>query len=315
MSESLKKVISTHGYEIGYQKYIIDHPSSAERIKDKIEKYGLKDGIDLIIEENTKRCSNTKDKFIKLYGEEDGILRWEKFKKPRISKKRKSKPSLPTLEKYIEKYGEETGIVLWNKYKDSLSFTKENCIEKYGKEEGGKKYSAWKKSQDHSSKEFMIKKYGIENGLKKYKEVGCKRAFHSDAYHSKISQELFETIKNVVNNSNTEEFKYASNGGELRLYDKIENKAYYYDFAYKNKIIEYNGDFWHANPEMYSQDDSFKNGLLASEIWEKDAKKTTFAKMAGYDILVIWHSEYKKDKVNTLEKCLNFLTNNTNNKR
>jgi len=351
MSESLKKVINVYGYEIGYQKYIIDHPSSAKRIKDKIEKYGIKDGIDLIIEENAKKYSNTKERFIKLYGEEEGILRWEKFKGPRINKKEKSKPSVPTLEKYIEKYGEETGSVLWNAYKESIKFTKEICIkkygksvgekkwndyitkmsesckksatpsrmkyinsieyyiDKYGKEEGEKKYLAWKKTQDHSSKEFMIKKYGIENGLKKYKEVGRKRAFHSDAYHSKISQELFETIKKVMNNANTEDFKYANNGGELRLYDKTENKPYYYDFAYKNKIIEYNGDFWHANQEMYSSDDSFKNGILASEIWEKDTKKTTFAKMAGYDILVIWHSEYKKDKVGILEKCLKFLTN------
>lgn len=352
MSKSLKKIIEEYGYENGYKKYIIDHPSSAKRIKIKIEEYGLKEGIDTIIRENTKRYSNTKEKFIKLYGEKEGILKWEKFKSPRVSKKERSKRSIVTLEKYVEKYGKEDGTILWNKYKDSLKYTKEKCIEKhgkeegtkkwndyikkmsesckksttsskmkyinsidyyinkYGKEEGEKKYFIWKKSQDHSSKKFLIEKYGIENGLKKYKEIGFKRAFHSDSYHSKISQELFETIKNVMNETDKTEFKYSNNGGELRLYDKNESKPYYYDFSYKNKIIEYNGDFWHANPEIYSSDYCYKNGIYASDIWEKDFKKTSFAKTIGYDVLIIWHSEYKKDKIGTLEKCLKFLTNN-----
>ena len=353
MSESLKSVIEKYGYEYGYKKYIGDHPSAAKRIGNKINEYGLKNGIDIIISENTRRCSNTREKFIKLYGEEEGALRWEKFVSPKTNKKDKRKPAQPTFDKYVEKYGEETGTILWNKYKDSIRFTKETCIQKYGKEvgekkwseytvkmsesckksdksaqmkyvnslsfyvdkygeeEGVKKYSLWKKSQDHSSKEFFIKKYGIEEGLKKYKEVGSKRAFHSDAYHSKISQELFDTIKNIINETTDVEIKYANNGGELKLYDQSKNKPYYYDFSYKNKIIEYNGDYWHANPEIYSADYCFKDEIKASDIWERDNRKLSFAKTKGYGVLVIWHSEYKKDKITVLKKCLEFLTDNT----
>lgn len=346
MSESLKKVIEKNGYENGYKKYIVDRPASAKRIEDSIKKYGLKEGIDKIIEENSQKYSNTKERFINLYGEEEGILKWENFIKPRV--KKHFKTNKPTLEKYIEKYGEENGKFLWDNYKNSLRYTKDKCIEKYGKEEGEKKwneyikkisesckkstssdqmkyinsveyyvdkygreegekkYSLWKKSQDHSSKEFMVKKYGIENGLKKYKEIGFKRAFHSDAYHSRISQILFEDIKKIIND-NDSEFKFSTNGGELRLYDKNENKPYYYDFSYKNKIIEYNGDYWHANPKIYNGDYAFKNGVCATDIWDRDKKKVEFAKQLGYEVFVVWDNDYKKDKIDILKKCINFL--------
>ena len=78
MSTSLKKYIEINGYEKGYKKYIIDRPSSTNRIKKYIKEYNLKCGIDKVIEENSKRYSNSKEKFIKLYGENEGSLMWEK---------------------------------------------------------------------------------------------------------------------------------------------------------------------------------------------------------------------------------------------
>ena len=46
------------------------------------------------------------------------------------------------------------------------------------------------------------------------------------------------------------------------------------------------------------------------EIWESDKIKLMTAKNNGYDVLVIWDSEYRwgnKEKV--IKKCLNFLKN------
>jgi hypothetical protein len=177
-------------------------------------------------------------------------------------------------------------------------------IEKFGQEEGTERYARWKKSQDHSSKKFMIEKYGVENGLKKYKEVGLKRAFHSDSYHSKISQELFDDIKNILD---IDECVYSKNGGEFRLFDIENNKPYYFDFRYKNKIIEYNGDYWHANPKFYDKDYEYKNGIHASDIWEKDKTKQLLAEQAGFSVLTIWDSDYKSDKTAILKRCLQFL--------
>ena len=43
-----------------------------------------------------------------------------------------------------------------------------------------------------------------------------------------------------------------SNEGELQI--KINEKWYSADFNFKNKIIEFYGDYWHANPTKYKPD-------------------------------------------------------------
>ena len=86
---------------------------------------------------------------------------------------------------------------------------------------------------------------------------------------------------------------------------------YYYDIYLENKIIEYNGDFWHANPKKYKADQFVKlprTQKLASEIWKKDKHKKIVAMNHGYQILTIWESDFKKYPEQTIQNCLNFLT-------
>ena len=90
----------------------------------------------------------------------------------------------------------------------------------------------------------------------------------------------------------------------------IEN--YLYDIHYGNKIIEFNGDYWHANPELYLFEDIVGNILnnkptYAYEIWAKDAKKKSLAESLGYEVMVVWESEFLEMPKTTIEKCLQFL--------
>ena len=74
-----------------------------------------------------------------------------------------------------------------------------------------------------------------------------------------------------------------------------------------NLIIEYNGDRWHYNKNIYPPDffDKVKN-QYAWEKWEKDEKKIQLAKENGYDIEIIWESDWKKlsDKTRFLQKIV-----------
>ena len=83
---------------------------------------------------------------------------------------------------------------------------------------------------------------------------------------------------------------------------------YSFDCRFQNKLIEFNGDYWHANPNMY--DENFFNkvsGLTARKIWKKDKTKYEYAIKHGYKVLVIWESEYNEDFDKTLNKCMQFL--------
>lgn len=79
-----------------------------------------------------------------------------------------------------------------------------------------------------------------------------------------------------------------------------------YDFKYKNKIIEFNGDYWHANPNRYEPYDivPYPGGkqILAMDIWEKDLKKIRLAISKEFEVKIIWERDVKSRKYEILEE-------------
>lgn len=80
----------------------------------------------------------------------------------------------------------------------------------------------------------------------------------------------------------------------------ITDVPYWYDFYLPNHnlIIEYQGDYWHANPNKYPSGTFIrilKQGpVLVDDIWARDKLKLEAAVQAGYKIAYIWETEYKK---------------------
>lgn len=92
------------------------------------------------------------------------------------------------------------------------------------------------------------------------------------------------------------------NGIEVNPNHKIETKTFDLFIPTFNLLIEYNGDYWHCNPEKYSA--TFvnkKKNMTAQELWNYDAKKICLGKEHGYYCEVIWESDYKKNKNIILE--------------
>jgi G:T-mismatch repair DNA endonuclease (very short patch repair protein) len=84
-----------------------------------------------------------------------------------------------------------------------------------------------------------------------------------------------------------------------------------------NKIIEFNGDFWHMNPKKYSATDELKAfnrehyrsgiGNTAADIWKYDEMKLNGYKQLGYDVKVVWESEYHENPEKIIQECIDFL--------
>lgn len=198
--------------------------------------------------------------------------------------------------------------------------TSKRCIDYYtvrghSKEEAKKLVS---KEQKYFSKEICIEKYGEEKGLKIWKERQVK---WQKTLKSKPPEEIARINKLKL-------FKGGSvSKGEMQLYEQLEQQNinckkqhaiqknstnfYVYDIVFENKIIEYNGDFWHASPKKYKADDVVKlpnNKTTAKEIWKKDQEKIKFAQSQGYKVLIVWESDFKENKEEVLKKCIQFLT-------
>lgn len=163
------------------------------------------------------------------------------------------------------------------------TFTLEKCINKYGFEEG---YKKWKERQEKWSKSLY-------------------NSFLVDGDNrtpiSKFENECKTIICNKLNITIPKKQRYISN---------TNGEHYSYDLTINHKIIEFNGDYWHCNPMIYKCDYFNKNKQkTASEIWEYDKQKIKCAESYGYKVLVVWESEYNKDKAGTIQKCIDFLLN------
>ena len=62
-----------------------------------------------------------------------------------------------------------------------------------------------------------------------------------------------------------------------------------------NTIYEFNGDFWHGNPEKFNQEEINKqNHKTFGELYMKTLEKKAILEMMGYKVISIWESDFKK---------------------
>ena len=180
------------------------------------------------------------------------------------------------------------------------TFTLEKCIEKYGEEDGIKRYT--ERQTKWSAKVEAMYQQGMFSKVPLTQNSSIFSKFEKDMVDS-IIDELDLNIDDINCYKNSQ-FQLSN------VNDKCGNKIFSYDFKFGNKIIEFNGDFWHMNPDMYDSDyvHPYSN-LSAEEKWEIDEIKLNCAFQNGYEILTIWEQEYNENKKATIQKCVDFLTN------
>ena len=68
------------------------------------------------------------------------------------------------------------------------------------------------------------------------------------------------------------------------------------DFKLGNKIIEFDGDYWHSKPQQK----------------EIDNRRDDFLVKKGYIVKRVTEGDYRSKKEIIINECLNFLKNDTN---
>ena len=256
--------------------------SVKERI---IKKLGSVEAAEKFIKEYNCFC---KEYWLKRgYTEEEAIkniseIQTKNSNKITVSSRRQA--SIRCKEHWIKiGYNEEESQKIISRYQ--TTFSKEICINKYGKEKG---LEIFKKRQE---------KWQLT--LHKTNKMHCG--------YSKISQDLFNELIKHTNN----EIYYGSLNREYTIYNKENKHIYAFDFTdlTNKKIIEFQGDIYHANPNLFSEDDkpSPWNNLTSKELWQKDEYKKQVALNNNFDLIQIWESDFRNNKEKTIKKCLNFL--------
>lgn len=173
------------------------------------------------------------------------------------------------------------------------TFSLKVCVEKYGEELGTE---IWQERQN-KWQETLNSKSDDEK-----REINLKKLYKNGMV-SKMEDELRQLL--------TEETMFTFDYQLSLQRTDNDKKHFVYDIIYKNKIIEFNGNFWHANPAKYKADDIVKlprKSILAKDIWAYDQLKYDLAKANGYEIFVVWEEDFMKNKQLVVNQCKNFLT-------
>ena len=160
--------------------------------------------------------------------------------------------------------------------------------------------------------EHFIARYGEIEGKIKFNECLDKKISNflykptkgkSGVYYSKVSQLLF---KSIISDNRIKKFekdiKFAEHNGEeiIKLYDEernflltnysIKNYVYSIDFLWCDKIIEFDGFYWHKTlPENY------------------DIAKDIIIEKRGFKVFRVKEFDYYKNPSLIVENCIKFL--------
>lgn len=207
-----------------------------------------------------------------------------------------------TKENLVKKYGEDIGIQKWNEYLQKQHYTKtlDYLIEKYGKEKGLEEYKRIC-GEKLLTKENFIRKYGEDVGLLKWKS-------YLDGISRGYSKVALNFIKQIVK-ANKENHKLFYGENEKK-FDIFKDRFTYVLVDLYNetthKVIEFYGDFWHANPFIYKENDVVRNGLTAKEIWKHDKERINLLKEKfNLNVRIVW--EFDSKSKNVLNDCLRWI--------
>lgn len=274
--------------------------------------------------EHQKFDTASLESFIRRHGEEEGKRKYEEYKKRQaytcskeymMGEKGMTEEEWnqfnanrsSTKENFIKRYGKELGRKKWKEYCDNESYagcTLEYFIDKYGPVEGPEKYKTVN-AQKRLTLENFVRKYGEIEGEKRYVEYYRKKP----SLFSKASQDMFRSIDAAYQPA-MEHSQYATKGGEKKIVviEDLMTKEYHVDFCFGNKIIEFNGEYFHADPRKYKPNDMILYATKsASEIWERDLNRNRLISDLGYDIHIVWERDFYNSPEKTINECVEFL--------
>jgi len=137
---------------------------------------------------------------------------------------------------------------------------------------------------------------------------------HRESTKQQISKAMKEHAQEVGHGTLAQRFKEGAQGlqsrGEINCYRELKqifpkivgNKTispYTVDMYLDGIVIEYYGDFWHRNPELYEKT-YVQYGKSSEEVWLQDSRRVAQLEQ-NYTVFVIWESDWKFNKDSVIE--------------
>lgn len=277
----------------------------------------------LVDPEIAKKTAITEENLVEKYGKQEGKKRWIDYKNKQAEsnsfeyKKKKhgwtkeqynefNKSRSQTIENMIAKYGEEQGALKWKYYCERQSYTntKKYFIEKYGPVEGEKRFKdVCKKKSRVNDPKWIAKEMNIS--LDEAVEVLVNRQIWSGKTWGSVSEEKFTKL---LEDKLETKLEYTTFTKPYGKWSKYLDSYVIYDIKHGDFIIEFNGDYWHANPKTY-KDTALIRGKTAVEIQQRDMLKLKTAKDLGFRTYTVWESDFNNNPEKTINEVIEWIQN------
>jgi len=274
-------------------------------------------GATVVSKEVAQATAITLENLIKKYGQQDGTIRWESYKS-----KQAYSNSLPYKK---ERHGWTNKQ--FDEYNSSRAQTLHKMVERYGETVGAEKWEKYCLRQAYTNtKDYFISKYGEILGLSKFLEINHKKSIphNPKLLAAQLSIDIDEATQIIINRqqnfftSKLEiEFTTLLENSVGKLDHTSSNKPYgkwshlldtyvVYDIKHNNCIIEFNGNYWHANPRIYV-DSAIIRGNTAVDIRHRDMLKLKTVQDLGFSVMTVWEDEFNADKIATIAKVKEWI--------
>lgn len=311
-SSSLRSYILRYGDDLG-QRMFQEKTQKSTITKDHlVELYGYEDAFRRL---SKRGCSL--ENFISRHGKEQGQKQWDEYCEKRARTyaqgRLEGRYASRDLAWFQSKYGEKKGYDIWDKKRRQQAYkvSKQYYIDQYGAEKG-EKLCRLAKARDL---DFYIRKYGEDEGNRRHLERTLRMAkvLRNRKSFSSWSIKICETLKKEI----PDLFYFGSNELIWQLPEKFQDllgqRCICPDLFYRGKVIEFHGDVFHGNPELFQLSDQPHpfNNLTTNELHARDRLRAEYYQSKGYQVLEVWEKSFITDPEETVNLCLTFLTSTT----
>lgn len=106
-----------------------------------------------------------------------------------------------------------------------------------------------------------------------------------------------------------EKIKLATNSSVKKKTIRINKRWFYPDVMIDDKVIvEFYGNYWHANPKKYKATDIVHHNKTAKEIWKYDKERMEILEKS-YRVIIVWQDEYILNKDKTIDNIIKIMEN------
>jgi hypothetical protein len=201
----------------------------------------------------------------------------------------------------------------YDQFNRTRAITAENMCKKYGPIDGIKRFDEYRERQRFTCGiEHFLEKYGPDIGRIRYEEFNRGRlrgAYSASKTRNRLKSNAEIQCYNVLSENVADVIELKHGVILPNLFVSLSFNEYDFGSIDKKILVEFYGDYWHANPLKYKNEWVHPvRKLTAKHIHHIDNMKRLNATRQGFRTFIIWELDWREKKEEIINEFRRFVT-------